>query len=390
MTSFLNGKVAIAGIGQTKFSKASGKSDTTLAVEAIKAAIVDAGLTPADIHGVTRYTMDTTNEADVIKNLGIPELRFYSAVEYGGMATAGILLHAAMAIATGQADAVVTFRSLNGRSGMRLGRGERHAAPSSTATYVDSERVPGGAMASPYGLMAPAQAMAMWTRRYMHQYGVSEEDMTDYLAEVCIRQRRYAGTNPNAVMRDVPLDRDGYVNSRMIAEPLRLFDICLETDGACAMVLVSVERARDLPNKPVYIMSADQSLAPWYGNNFNFYRDDFGRLAPRTSSERLFGRAGVKPSDIDVAAIYEASSYQVLATLETTGFCDWGEGGAFYKSGALPINTHGGHLSEAYIHGQNHFNEAVRQLRGTAANQVEGAEIALVTNAGWSSAILRN
>jgi acetyl-CoA acetyltransferase len=230
----------------------------------------------------------------------------------------------------------------------------------------------------------------MWTRRYMHEYGISEEAMSDYLAEVCIRQRRYASTNPNAVMRDVPLDRDGYLNSRMIAEPLRLFDICLETDGACAMVLVSAERARDLPNKPVYIMSADQSLAPWYGNNFNFYRDDFGRLAPRTSSERLFGRAGVKPSDIDMAAVYEASSYQVLATLETTGFCEWGEGGEFYKSGSLPINPHGGHLSEAYIHGQNHFNEAVRQLRGTAANQVDGAEIALVTNAGWSSAILRN
>lgn len=390
MTSILNGKVAIAGIGQTQFSKASGKSDTTLAVEAIKAAIADAGLTAADIHGVTRYTMDTTSEADVIKNLGIPELRFYSAVEYGGMATAGILLHAAMAIATGQADAVVTFRALNGRSGTRLGRGERHAAPSNTATYVDSERVPGGAMASPYGLMAPAQAMAMWTRRYMHEYGVSDEDMADHLAEVCIRQRTYANTNPNAVMRDIPLDREAYLNSRMIADPLRLFDICLETDGACAMVLVSAERARDLPNKPVYIMSAEQSLEPWQANNFNFYRDDFGRLATRASSERLFKAAGVRHSDIDVAAIYEASSYQVLATLETVGFADWGEGGQFYKSGTLPINTHGGHLSEAYIHGQNHFNEAVRQLRGTAANQVKDASIALVTNAGWSSAILRN
>jgi acetyl-CoA acetyltransferase len=246
----------------------------------------------------------------------------------------------------------------------------------------------------PYGLMSPGQLFALWARRYAGVHGLSDEDLTRALGTIAITQRAYARRNPNAMMRDRPLDWDIYRGARMISEPLRLFDLCLENDGACAFVVTGADRARALREDPAWILSATQTLSPYREPMGIYTGGELLQLFPPAAAARLFEQAGVRHADVDVAEFYDATSYMPLRSLESYGFVPDGQAWRYVTEqgtgpdSPLPVNTHGGHLSEAYLHGMNGILEAVRQLRGAAASQVPGAEVALVGAPAGSAAIL--
>ena len=235
----------------------------------------------------------------------------------------------------------------------------------------------------------------MWCQRYMHEAGASAEQMTDALATVAIQQRQYARTNPMAMMRDKPLDAEIYRAGRMISAPLRLYDYCLESDGAIALVITGAEHARSLRSDPTYILAAQQSLYP-HSESMTVYADSITRFPAAGNINKLYRDARITPRDVSCAQLYDATSFAVVVGLETYGFAPHGQAWRHLleqgigPNSATPVNTHGGHLSEGYIHGMNHLTEAVRQLRGTAANPVQGAQIALVGCSMDSSAILGN
>jgi acetyl-CoA acetyltransferase len=371
----LKDKAAIVGIGHTEYSKDSGRSEMSLAVEAIRNAIADAGLKPIDIDGIAKYSMDNNNEVDIAANLGIPQLRFFGEVGYGGGGgPVGSIMLGAMAVATGMANYVVAFRAMNERSGRgtpRFGQAAvRKGAPGVNAYH------------EPFGLFSPAQMVALAARRHMHLYGTKSEDF----GAIAVACRTHAQNNPNAVMRGRPITIEDHQNSRMIADPLRLLDCCLETDGGAAVVITSAERARDLKQKPAYIMAGAFGAGEW-----NMHRVVKNVEEPDTEStvvaKALFARAGITHKDIDVCFLYDHFTPLVLMAIEELGFCKRGEGGSFvsdgkllYPHGSLPLNTSGGNLSEGYIHGMENTIEAVRQLRGQAINQVRDAEIAFVAS----------
>jgi acetyl-CoA acetyltransferase len=390
----LRDRAAIVGIGQTDFSPNSGRTETVLALQAVSAAIADAGLSPRDVDGIVRYSYDSTTEALLTRTLGIPRLGFYGEIGYGGFASAATVAHAAAAIASGMAHTVVVYRSLNERSGVRFGRAERHLRAGSEVTLAPGDRTPMGAFSGPYGLLAPGQCMALWARRYMHEYGVSGSRFEEILGTIAITQRTYANANPNAMMRDRPLTLEQYRQGRMISTPLRVYDYCLETDGACALVLTAAERAHDLPRRPIYVSAAVQSLSP-HSEPVPVYTPSLTQLALPAMVEQLYGMAGVSADDIDVASFYDATSPMILFGLEDWRFAKRGEGGdlivagGIARDGRIPVNTSGGHLSEAYIHGMNLIAEVVKQLRGTAYTQVNDAEVGLVVSAGASALVLR-
>lgn len=371
----LRDRAAIVGIGHTEYSKDSGRSEMSLAVEAILNAITDAGLKPADIDGITKYSMDNNSEVDIAANLGIPALRFFGEVGYGGGGgPVGSILLGAMAVTTGMANYVVAVRAMNERSGRgtpRFGQAAVRKGVSGVSAYHE-----------PFGLFSPAQMVALAARRHMHLYGTKSE----HFGAIAVACRTHAQTNPNAVMRGRPITIEDHQNSRMIADPLRLLDCCLETDGGAAVVITSAQRARDLRHKPVYIMAGAFGAGAW-----NMHRVIKNIEAPETEStvvaKALFARAGITHNDIDVCFLYDHFTPLVLFAFEELGFCKRGEGGPFvsdgkllWPNGSLPFNTSGGNLSEGYIHGMENTVEAVRQLRGQAINQVKDAEIAFVAS----------
>jgi acetyl-CoA acetyltransferase len=367
---------AIAGIGATEFSKDSGRSELQLAAEAVLAALTDAGLEPSDVDGLVTFTMDANSETAVARELGIPELSFFSRIPYGGGAACATVQQAAMAVATGVAEVVVCYRAFNERSGSRFGRVQTAAATQPTSAGIDNS------WHYPMGLGTPAATVAMFARRYMHEYGATSEDF----GRVAVADRRHAATNPKAWFHGRPITLDDHQNSRWIVEPLRLLDCCQESDGAVALVVTSTERARDLPNRPARIAAAAQgSGADQYTMN-SYYRPDLTGLPEMgVVARQLWAQSGLGPDDMSVAVLYDHFTPFVLVQLEELGFCQRGEArhfiadGALELDGRLPTNPHGGQLGEAYIHGMNGIAEAVRQLRGTAANQVPGATNVLVT-----------
>ncbi|MEV5751419.1 acetyl-CoA acetyltransferase [Actinoallomurus sp. NPDC052308] len=380
----LRDRAAIAGVGYTPFSKDSGVSTLTLAIDAILSALDDAGLDVDDVDALATHRVgDSTPPWVVAPALGIPEVNWYLDQFGGGSVSHAVIGQAAMAVATGVARTIVCYRAINARSEFRMGGTGRGVAPVFDAQYQ-----------APYGYFAPPQQFAMFTRAHMIKYGTTHEQ----LGSIAVGQRANAVKNPRALKRD-PITIEDYLASRWIAEPLRLLDCCLETDGACAVVVTSAERARDLAAPPVLI-----SGAAWGGGNsfFSGQGGDFTVSEAARIAPRLYATAGVGPEDIDVAELYDCFTYSVLVQLEDYGFCAKGEGGPYAASGAtrldgpLPVNTHGGFLSEGYVHGINHVAEAVAQLRGTAGDrQVSGAEVALSTAqpgyvlAGTSALILR-
>ncbi|MFT4561155.1 MAG: acetyl-CoA acetyltransferase [Gammaproteobacteria bacterium] len=378
-------QACIVGVGHTEYSKDSGRSELTLACEAIGAAIEDAGLKPADIDGITKYTMDNNDAVEIARSLGMPELRFFSEVAYGGGGgPLGSVLLAAMAVATGQAKAVVAFRAMNERSGRgtaRFGQASSAAGAAGPASYT-----------SPYGLFSPAQMVAMSARRHMHLYGTESR----HFAEIALACRHHANFNPNAIMYGRPMTLEDHQTSRMISTPLRLLDCCLETDGGAAVIVTKADRAQDLRQPPVYIASGGLGGGGW--NHRFMVRDIESNESEATViAKRLFLDAGISQVDIDVLFVYDHFTPLVLMALEEYGFCKRGEGKDFvgngrlrWPDGDLPLNTSGGNLSEGYIHGMQNTIEAVRQLRGVARCQVKDANYAFVSagNAVPTSAMI--
>ena len=373
MTGWLKDRTAIAGIGQTEFSKESGRSELQLACEAVKSALDDAGLRPADVDGLVTFTLDSSEEMEVARNLGIPHLSMFTRVPYGGGAAAGTVTQAALAVATGAANVVVCYRAFNERSGMRFGDMGRSitAMPPWLSWYA------------PYGLLTPASWVALHARRYMHEYGVTNADF----AGVAVVDRKHAATNPNAWFYERPITVEDHQASRWIIEPvLRLLDCCQESDGGVALVVTTAERARDLAQKPALIIAAAQG-ATFDGEMMtSYYRDDLTGLPEMGAvADKLWADSGLTPADISTAFLYDHFTPFVLMQLEELGFCARGEAKDFATvenlsiGGRLPINTSGGLLGEAYIHGMNGIAEAVRQIRGTSCNQVDDVEHVLAT-----------
>jgi acetyl-CoA acetyltransferase len=375
----LSGKAAIVGIGATDFSKDSGRSELRLAAEAVLDALDDAGLSPSDVDGLTTFTMDTNTEVAVARACGIGELKFFSKIHYGGGAACATVQQAAMAVATGVADVVVAYRAFNERSGMRFGQVQTRLVGDGGA-QADSTTAD-NAFSYPHGLSTPAAQVAMIAQRYMHMSGATSRDF----GVISVADRKHAAKNPKAYFYEKPITIEDHQNSRWIAEPLRLLDCCQETDGAVAIVVTSAERARDLKQRPAIIEAASQGSSPDQYTMVSYYRPELGLPEMGVVGRQLWEQSGLRPSDIQTAVLYDHFTPFTLIQLEELGFCGRGEAkdfiadGAIEVGGRLPINTHGGQLGEAYIHGMNGIAEGVRQLRGTSVNPVPDVEHVLVT-----------
>jgi acetyl-CoA acetyltransferase len=373
----LRDRIAIVGVGETEYTKRGGigRSEFQLACEAIHSAVSDAGVELADVDGMVTYSSDRNEPAHVAQVLGIPHLRYAGLFPGGGNAACGIVHNAAMAVFSGTADMVVCYRALAQGQFERLGQ----------ALVQDPLARGFLAFTVPFGIASAAQLYALQARRHMHEFGTTSRQF----GRIAVASYRHAQFNPRAIMRGRPLTIEEHQNSRMIADPYRLYDCCLESDGACALVVASVERAMDLPHPPVYIKSAAQGNDARDGLDYHARSDKTWVSGGFIDLSRdLYSRAGVGPKDIDVAQIYENFTGQVLMGIEDFGFCERGEGGSYVETGALewphgtvPMNTSGGNLAEGYIHGLEMVIEGARQIQGTSTCQVEGAEICLVAAA---------
>ena len=371
MTAFRD-STAVVGIGQTAYGKGLPDTELSLACQAISAAIDDSGLRPSDVDGIAMFSMEDGREVDVARNVGLGDISSFSQVGYGGGAGCGVVGHAAMAVATGQCQVAVAWRA------------RKRASKSSRPWAQVSDRLVGHQQWSrPFGVIRPVDEIAMLTRRAMHQYGYTR----DHLANVALAFRKHANRNPIATMHAKELTREQYMDARWISEPLCLFDNCLETDGALAVVITSAARAKDLAQPPAYIHSFAQSIPQQHQVMTNYFSQD-PLIGPSWACAKLlWGRSDFQPADVPVAQLYDAFSPLIPLSLEGYGFCGRGEGGAFTDDGALewphgrlPTNTSGGGMSEAYVHGFNLVLEGVRQIRGTSANQVVDPACSLVTS----------
>lgn len=373
--SGLSRQAAIVGIGATEFSKMSGRSELQLSVEAVRAALADAGLTVADVDGLTTFTMDTSSEIAVARELGMAEMRFFSRINYGGGAACATVQQAAMAVATGVADVVVCYRGFNERSESRFGQFSLAAATQVNTNGLDN------AWSYPMGLGTPAATVAMQATRYLHEYGATSRDF----GAVAVADRRHAATNPQAFFYGKPITLEDHQASRMIVDPLHLLDCCQESDGAVALVVTTPERAADLAQTPAFVAAAAQGSGADQFVMTSYYRDDIGIPEMGVVGRELWRQSGLGPSDMRMGILYDHFTPYVLMQLEELGFCGRGEAPGFVADGrievdgAFPLNTHGGQLGEAYIHGMNGIAEGVRQIRGTSVNPVADVEHLVVT-----------
>jgi acetyl-CoA acetyltransferase len=367
-------KVAVCGLGETEYYKRGQApvSEFQLACEAILKAVEDAGIKVTDLDGFASYSNDRNDAARLATALGLPHYAWASMVwGGGGGGGSGAVAQAAAAVAAGYAKYVVVFRALAQGQFGRFGQ----AAP------VDTVSGP-AAYAWPYGLFVPAQWVALRVRRFMHEHRVTQ----DALAAVVLADYHHAQLNPRAVMYGRPLTREQYDRSRWIVEPFHLYDCCMENDGAAALVLTSAARARDLKQKPVYVMAAAQG-APHRAAAAAENSPDYASSHFRTLAPRLYQMAEIGPKDVDVVQIYEHFSGAVPISLVEHGFCE-PDGvmelcrleNFIAPNGKLPLNTSGGNIAECYMHGLELVNEAVRQCRGTSTAQVPDAKIALVAS----------
>lgn len=382
----LRDKAAIVGIGETTYSKNSGMSYQALLLQAATRAIEDAGLEAKEIDAIIPPCFGAPAETFAV-NLGIEDLRYTASIRLGGAAAVASLETAAMLVATGVARNVLSVTGWNGYSGFRLR--EMGSVWDLSLTMIPIMRE----FEHPFGFFLPAQWFGIMARRHMHEYGTTSRQF----GAVAVTMRKHAILNDNATMKK-PITIEDHHNSRIIAEPFRLLDCCLESDGAAAAVITSTEGAKELRHRPIYIMGAAQGRPD--SPDFIAARPSITETGVRRAAPRAFATAGITPADIDVAEIYDCFTWTVICQIEDVGFCPKGEGGPFVEGGRielggeLPVNTHGGLLSQAHVLGMNHIVEAVKQLRGTAGKaQVEDAEIALVTGFGdigdGSVAILR-
>jgi acetyl-CoA acetyltransferase len=377
----LRDRTAIAGVGETAYAKRGGaeRSELALACEAVRRAVADAGLSLDEVDGLCAYNSDRCTVLEVAEALSL-RLRFANLYPGGGNATAGVVQNAALAVAGGSASVVVCYRSIC--QGQHLRYGQARTGFGAHAGAMQPQVGGYQAFMAPFGLMTPAQMCALDARRHMHLYGTTSEQLG--LVAVCCYDN--AQRNPRAVMHGRPLTLEQHQASRMIADPYRLYDCCQESDGACAVVVTSAEQARHAPQPPALIAGAAQGMAR--GDGVWRYARPPELWATSGLSEvaqEVYAAAGVSPGEIDVLQVYENFTGQVIMSLEDFGFCARGEGGPYVESGAInwphgrtPMNTSGGNLAEAYIHGLSLVVEGVRQIRGQSTSQVADAEHCLV------------
>ncbi len=373
-------RVAVVGIGETAYYR-HGQApvpEFLLAVEAIEKATADAGLDLRAIDGFCSYSGERSDPTRLGTALGL-EVAFANMFwGGGGGGVCGAVANAAAALAAGYCNYAVVYRSLAQGQFGRFGQSHAPATVSGRGAWI-----------APFGLMTPAQQIALRTRRFFHEHGATDES----LCAVALASYAHAQRNPRAVMYGRPLTREMYYTARWIAEPFRLYDCCLENDGAAAVVLTTVERARDLRQKPALLLAAAQGSSArfeMFGHaDARFSGSNFETVAPR-----LWAQAGVAPRDIDVAQIYENFTGAVVMSMVEHGFCAPDEVNEFFTAenltwprGGLPINTSGGNLAECYMHGLELVLEAARQIRGTSTCQVEGAELSLVAGGPASSPV---
>ncbi len=368
-TLTIKDRAAIVGMGETEFGKGLAGSEMELACRAIRTALDEAGIAAHEVDGLSCSNMEATHEEDLADTMGFGDITFFSRIPAGGGGGCGTVGQAAMAIATGQAKVVVVWRSRK-----RSGRASR--VWGKTAQEVTDYE----AWLRPFGMIRPVDDIAPMARRYMHDFGATRED----LGRIALTFRANANQNPRAMMQAKTLTMEQYLGARWISEPLCLFDCCLETDGAVAFVLVSAERAKDCPTEPAYVHAFAQGITPGSSLMANYNLEDPYRLQTYAAATRLWRDSDIQPDDVKVAQIYDAFTPEVLWSLEGFGFCERGEAADFVRrgeigpGGKLPLNTAGGSLSEAYIHGFNLISEAVRQVRGTSTAQVDDVDSAFV------------
>ncbi len=331
----------------------------------------DAGISPRDIDGIIPYAGAVVAE-DFITNLGIPDLRFSATTPMGGASAVAALQCAVAVVNAGICNHVLIPLGRDGWSGARIGSRVQQMPQFKTI----------GEFEMPLGAIAPAQLYAPMARRHMELYGTTSRQ----LGSIAVSTRQHAILHGNATMTK-PITIEDHQNSRMISDPLRLLDCSLESDGGAAVIVSSAERARDMNKPPVYIMGVAEGHPD--SPSAITQRPDLTRLGLAKAAPKAFAMAGVTPADIQVAEIYDCFTYIVMCQLEDLGFCKKGEGGAFVENGALglggrlPVNTHGGLLSQAHLAGLNHVVELARQLRGEGGKtQVPGAKLGLVTGYG--------
>ncbi|MCU4185932.1 hypothetical protein K6U06_16295 [Acidiferrimicrobium sp. IK] len=363
---------AIAGVGYTKLSKRSGRSVLDLATEACRAAIEDAGLGLSDVDGVGSFMVlgDSVSSEAVATALALRQSRYVMDFQQGGQSPAWVVANAAMAVSLGYAENVVVFRALNGRSGIRVG----------SSAFLGGA----GQYRYPIGYDTYMQYIAMWARRYLIETGRQPEEF----GEIPIAQRWYGERNERAIQRK-PLDRAAYLASSKVVDPFRVPDCTSEVDGGCAVLVTTLDRARDLPHRPARIASAAYRAGARPGLDIGdhlLYRDYTHNFTSLLRDE-LYARAGIGPEDVEFAEIYDCFSSTVVFGLEGLGFCGRGEAVDFVASGAtaidgrLPVNTNGGLLAEGYLHGMNTIAEAVLQIQGRCGErQVPHNEVAVVTS----------
>jgi acetyl-CoA acetyltransferase len=394
MSGRSHGTACIVGVGETPYTKRgkTTESEYRLALTAILSAAADAGVSPTDIDGFTSFSDERSGPVTLAGDLGIPELRFASITGMpGGGGACGALAEAVMAVEAGQADVVVVYRSLCQGQFTRINQMAGRAAPPPppipAVRQTADEAEAAAAMTIPFGLFGPSAMFALPMRRHMDLFGTTY----DHLGEVATSTRAYANRNPRAVMGDLDLTAEQHRTARPVADPYRLFDCCIETDGACALIVTTPERAADARRGAVTVLASAQGATADHimGSalvNSGGLAAEYPTGGGRSVARRLWARAGVGPADIDVAQLYDNFTGQVLFGLEDFGFCELGTsgpfvaGGALRPDGSLPTNTSGGNLSEAYMQGLNQVIEAFRQLRGESTAQVAGAELSLVTS----------
>lgn len=379
--SGLSNRAAIVGIGETDYSKKSGRSELRLATEAVLAALADAGVSPTEVDGLCTFSSDNNAEYEVFRSIGGRNLKYWARAHPGGGASCAPLQIAAMAVATGAAEIMVCYRAMNSYSQYRYGQGYGGAhwgEPHPTADAVIKT------MHTVHGLRTAAAMLAIPMRRYMHDFCVTGEDF----AQVAVALRRHAATNPRAFYFGRPITIEDHQKSRMIADPFRLLDCCQESDGGTAFVVTSVERARALPKPAARILAAAQGSCERQVPMVNYYHSDISSFPEsRLVAQQLYSDSGLVPENVQLALIYDHFSPTVMPQLEAYGFCERGQAKYFVRDGnielggRLPVNPHGGQIGEAYMHGMNAVTEAVRQIRGIAANQVSNVEHILLTGA---------
>jgi acetyl-CoA acetyltransferase len=355
-------QAVVAGIAALPYAKDIGMTEREAGARAILAALDDAGLTTDDVDGLTRYSFETTTEVEMSRVLGLNGLKMFGSVDYGGGAGPPVVALASMAIELGVADVMVVWRARNRGSGIRPWMQEVQGSGQNQFEW-------------PSGIVRPVDGMAMLARVWKDRYDWPEE----LLGHVAISNRDHARANPMALMR-APMTLDDYLSVRWVSEPLRLFDCCLETDGALALVLVADDRVPDLKEKPAYVSGYGfGSKAQGYAMT-SYYSERIWETPAKTVAAGLWKKTGLTADDIDVVEFYDCFTPLIPIQFEEYGFCGEGEAPGYLTEGNhIPYNTSGGSTSEAYVHGFNMLVEGVRQVRGTSTAQVEAVEHCLVT-----------